>query len=188
MSLNGTEPELDGVSEIIWPFVRDVIIHCRIKAENASKGKNNQSGSEPEANQKRIESESKTNRQLKKKEEEDDDDLKKNDDEFKRKEKEADDEKKEGGWGAPKFGTRVKAWFATCDKSEFTQRVLTYDQQFPKAFLNQFIDYYTQEHIEGGIHVNHEIKFDIESKLRKWWSDPSTREKFKSNLSARNRV
>jgi len=94
---------------------------------------------------------------------------------------------KEGGV-APKFGTRVKAWFATCDKSEFTQRVLTYDQQFPKAFLNQFIDYYTQEHIEGGIHVNHEIKFDIESKLRKWWSDPSTREKFKSNLSARNRV
>jgi len=82
--------------------------------------------------------------------------------------------------------SRSSAWWVSATKESFSEKVnSTYSNVYPKPFLQTFIDYYCQEHINGGIHLNHEMKFDIESKLRKWYSDPKTREQFPQQKQGR---
>lgn len=76
------------------------------------------------------------------------------------------------------FGTRLKAWFTRCTKEEFIEKVRPYKDKYPIDFLKAFVDFYCQEHAYGGIHVNHEVKFDVESRLRKWWADQDNRKKY----------
>jgi hypothetical protein len=176
MSLTGEEPQLDGISEIIWPFIRDVIVHCRKKAMNGSKDAiQKQNESKTKANQKQNESEIKTNRELKKKkkEEEEEEDLLIIEEKINKEEEK--EKKEEKGW---RNNNKHLAWFKTCTKEQLIQKVTPYRQQYPDEFLREFITYYSQEHQDGGMNINNLTMFDLESKLRKWWNDPKSREKY----------
>jgi hypothetical protein len=69
-------------------------------------------------------------------------------------------------------------WWHTADKQKLTEEVYKHSHAYPKDFLIYFIDYYCQDSEQGGIHLNHQSKFSVESKLRSWWSDSKTKERF----------
>ena len=88
---------------------------------------------------------------------------------------------------APVFKKHT-AWWTSATKESFSQKVFDeFSQHYPKAFLQKFIDFYSQEHISGGIHINHEMKFSLESKLRDWYNDPKTKERYPQSTIKRNK-
>jgi hypothetical protein len=80
--------------------------------------------------------------------------------------------------GNANFGTPTKMWWHSADKQKLTDEVYKHLHAYPKEFLIYFIDYYSQDSEHGGIHLNHQSKFSVESKLRSWWSDSKTKERF----------
>lgn len=91
------------------------------------------------------------------------------------------------GDNAPVFKKHI-AWWTSATKESFSEKVLNeFQNLYPKAFLQKFIDYYSQQHVNGGISINHEMKFSLESKLRDWYSDPKTRERYPQSTIKRNK-
>jgi len=71
------------------------------------------------------------------------------------------------------------AWFKKIDKEGLRQKVLSeFSQHYPADFLEYFIDYYSQDSENGGIHINQEYKFSLEAKLKMFWSDPKTKARY----------
>ena len=62
------------------------------------------------------------------------------------------------------------AWWVKAEKEQVHEKVMVYKDAFPKPFLDQFINYYSMPHVNGGISINHETRFDIETKLKSWWA------------------
>jgi len=80
------------------------------------------------------------------------------------------------------------AWWTSATKESFSEKVYSeFENLYPKAFLQKFIDYYSQEHVNGGISINHEMKFSLESKLRDWYNDPKTKERYPQSTIKRNK-
>lgn len=73
-------------------------------------------------------------------------------------------------------------WWKEVDAEGFKKKLEDFRQYYPIEFLTYFSDYYTQESERGGIHVNHEEKFSLEAKLRQFWSDPKTKQRFTTNI------
>lgn len=83
---------------------------------------------------------------------------------------------------------RPTAWWTSATKQSFSEKVFKeFQNLYPKAFLQKFIDYYSQEHVNGGISINHEMKFSLESKLRDWYNDPKTKERYPQSTIKRNK-
>lgn len=69
------------------------------------------------------------------------------------------------------------AWWKNATRSDIEKKIEPYLNNFPKSFIDEFIDHYAMPNEEGGININHLRSFEIESFLRKWWADPKTKTK-----------
>jgi hypothetical protein len=75
------------------------------------------------------------------------------------------------------------AWFVNATDEDFIQHIKKFKEEhpehgYPEKLFNDFINYYTTPHKDGGIVINHQGSFGIINKLRQWTSDPKNAGKY----------
>ena len=75
------------------------------------------------------------------------------------------------------------AWFVNATAEDFIQHIKKFKDEhpehgYPEKLFNDFINYYTTPHKDGGIVINHQGSFGIINKLRQWTSDPKNAGKY----------
>lgn len=73
------------------------------------------------------------------------------------------------------------AWWKKATRQDIEKKIEPYINSYPASFITEFVDYYSLPNEDGGININQLRSFEIESHLRKWWSDPKTKTKHTTN-------
>lgn len=166
-SFNFVEPEFNGLKKSIWTLIRPLLLASKRNWENGKKPKTKKpKRSEKEATDKPKASESEGNKN-------------KNKEDNKKEEENKDKEGEEKKEPAPVFGVAIKKWWHTATREILTERVYAFKDFYPVGFLDYFINYYSMESERAEMFLHEQTRFDIESKLKDWYTDPKTKDKYK---------
>lgn len=147
-SLNFKEPELQGISQVIWKLVEPVLTKGNTNFINGKQPKQKRNGSETEATDKPNESQPEAYK-----------DKDKDKDEYKDKDKNID--------RSVSNETKPKS-FKQWSIDEFKQSIADNRLDYPKEMLNAFFGYWTELNASGKPKYSTEKTWETPKRLKRW--------------------